>query len=68
MRKIKFIKDFATYKKGDEATIDGMIASNLVTRKIAKYVDAQEINPKGGKPGEVLDKVGKKEKNFLGIK
>jgi len=38
MRKIKFIKDFAGRKKDDSIEMDGLIASSLVTRKIAKYV------------------------------
>ena len=34
--KIEFIKDFATKKKGDVWECDGMLASHLISRKVAK--------------------------------
>ena len=38
MKAIIFTKDFATKKKGDELTCDGMLASYLVRKaKVAKY-------------------------------
>lgn len=39
MRKVKFIKDYATRKKGDILSVDGMLASSLVRKhKVAKYL------------------------------
>jgi len=38
MKAIIFTKDFATKKKGDELTCDGMLASHLVrVAKVAKF-------------------------------
>lgn len=40
MREVEFIQDFATKKKGDKHTYDGMLASQLVrVDKVAKYTD-----------------------------
>jgi len=36
MIKIEFIKDFATRKKGEAVEVDGMLASQLIARKVAK--------------------------------
>jgi hypothetical protein len=44
MRKVKFIKDFATRKKGDIVSFDGMLASSLVHKhKVAKYLKEKEV-------------------------
>ena len=44
MRKVKFIEDFATRSKGEEAELDSMTASELVNYlKVAIYVDDTEI-------------------------
>jgi Zn-finger protein len=46
MRKVEFISDFATKKKGDVWECDSLLASHLVhTDKVAKYVD-EEVKPK----------------------
>lgn len=45
MIKIKFLKDFATKSKGDVIEIDGMIAVNLINRKIAEKF-TKESKPK----------------------
>ena len=38
MRQVEFTKDFATKKKGDVDSYDGMLASQLVNvDKVAKY-------------------------------
>jgi hypothetical protein len=37
MRKIEFIKDFATKKKGELWECDGLLAASLIHRKVAKY-------------------------------
>lgn len=40
MRKIEFIKEFATKKKGSKGIYDNQVASNLVrVKKVAKYAD-----------------------------
>lgn len=36
MVEIEFTKDFANKKKGDVITVDTMIASSLIKRKVAK--------------------------------
>jgi len=39
MKLVEFTKDFATKKKGDKGSYDGMLASHLVNiDKVAKYV------------------------------
>jgi len=39
MRKVEFIKDFATKKKGDVWECDSQLASHLVNiDKVAKYI------------------------------
>jgi hypothetical protein len=39
MKAIKFTKNFATKKKGEELECDSMLASQLVHRdKVAKYI------------------------------
>jgi len=42
MREIVFIKDYASKKEGETMGLDSLIASSLVTRKIAKYKVAEE--------------------------
>ena len=37
MRTIKFLKNFATKKKGDVWSCDSILARSLINRKIAKY-------------------------------
>jgi len=42
MKTVKFIKDFATKKKGEEVSVDSMLANRLVTDKVAKYIKEKE--------------------------
>lgn len=43
MRTVEFTKDFATKKKGDSFTCDGMLASRLVRKdKVAKFIDIKK--------------------------
>jgi len=46
MREVVFIKDYASKKEGETMKLDGLIASNLVSRKIAKYKVAEEKSVK----------------------
>lgn len=39
MKEVIFLKDFAVHKKDDKRKFDSMLASNLVRRKVAKYVE-----------------------------
>jgi hypothetical protein len=41
MRKIEFIKDFATHKKGDVVLRDSMLCRSLIDEKVAKYYVAK---------------------------
>ena len=51
MREVEFTKDFATKKKGDKWSCDGLLASQLVRNdKVAKYVKKAAAKPK--KPKE----------------
>jgi hypothetical protein len=44
MRKVEFIKDFATKKKGDVCECDSQLASQLVNvDKVAKYLEIKPI-------------------------
>jgi len=44
MRKVEFIKDFATKKKGDVWECDSQLASQLVNvDKVAKYLEIKPI-------------------------
>lgn len=46
MREVKFIKDFATKKKGDVVPYDGPLASRLVRNlKVAKFTDEKTDKP-----------------------
>lgn len=49
MVKVKFIKDFATKKKGEIMEVDSMLASNLTRReKVAElYKEPAKKNKKG---------------------
>ena len=48
MRLVEFTKDFATKKKGDKSSYDGMLANHLVNiDKVAKYVKKEK--PKASK-------------------
>lgn len=38
---VVFTEDFATKKVGDEFSCDGMLASNLVKKGVAKYKDEE---------------------------
>lgn len=51
MRKVEFVKDFATKKKGEAWECDPMLASQLVhIDKVAVYVaEDQEEKPKRGR-------------------
>lgn len=50
MRKVEFTKDFATKKKGDKDSYDGMLANQLVNvDKVAKYVEEVKKAPKKAK-------------------
>ena len=40
--KVIFTKAFANKKKGDELECDSMIASQLITKKVAKLVKKEE--------------------------
>lgn len=37
MRTVVFIADFATKKKGDEFICDGIMATSLIKREVAKF-------------------------------
>ena len=41
-RQISFVQDFATKKAGENWTCDNQIASDLVSRGIAVYVEAEK--------------------------
>jgi len=45
MKKVQFIKDFATKKKGDVDQYDSMLAHSLVAKKVAKYVKEENGKP-----------------------
>jgi hypothetical protein len=48
MVKIEFLKDFATFNKGEAWDCDSMLASSLIRRKVAKKSKeaAKEVKPK----------------------
>lgn len=41
-KEVVFTKDYAGKKKGDAGSYDGMLASRLVTLKVAKYKSASK--------------------------
>jgi hypothetical protein len=59
MRKVIFIKDFATFKKGDVNEFGSAMASRLVNAsKVAKYSDDDEpVKSNTGDSDNVVDDV-----------
>ena len=43
MKKVEFIKDYSTKKKGDTAICDGYIASSLISKGVAVIFKEKKV-------------------------